>query len=199
MFRFYRIKYGVGPDKTAEALVSNRATLILTIMPIRRTKKQLYSIKEVSQITGLKAYVLRFWETEFEELHPAKSSGGSREYSVDDIKLVFLIKRLLYEEKYTIEGARQRIQAMKKNGQQMDLSFERLRREDAIFEIKKGLQELLVFLDQLPPKAAAHTRAAAATKKERASRSSNVTARHPAPRARASSEVPLFPEESISP
>jgi DNA-binding transcriptional MerR regulator len=168
-------------------------------MSIRRTKKQLYSIKEVSQITGLKAYVLRFWETEFEELHPAKSSGGSREYSVEDIKLVFLIKRLLYEEKYTIEGARQRMQAMKKNGQQMDLSFERLRREDAIFEIKKGLQELLAFLDQLPPKAATNTRAAAATKKERASRSSNLTARHLAPRARASSEVPLFPEESISP
>ncbi|MGH7492916.1 MAG: MerR family transcriptional regulator [bacterium] len=171
----------------------------------------MHSIKAVSQITGLKAYVLRFWETEFEELRPAKSSGGSREYSVDDIKLIFLIKRLLYEEKYTIEGARQRMQAMKKDGQQMDLSFERLRREDAIFEIKKGLQELLVFLDQPRPKAA-NSRAAgkvaksgissptaAATKKERASRSSSLPARHPASRAHAPSEVPLFPEESISP
>jgi DNA-binding transcriptional MerR regulator len=183
------------------------------VMTNRRPKKQLYSIKQVSQITGLKAYVLRFWETEFEELRPAKSSGGSREYAVDDIKLIYLIKRLLYEEKYTIEGARQRMQALKKDGQQMDLSFERMRREDAIFEIKKGLQELLVVLDQPPsPKPAADTRAArkvtktgqssptaAAKKKERASRSSNLPARHPASRGRAPSEVPLFPEESISP
>ncbi len=169
-------------------------------MSNRRTKKQMYSIKEVSQITGLKAYVLRFWETEFEELRPAKSSGGSREYTLEDIKLIFLIKRLLYEEKYTIDGARQRMQALNKNGQQMDLSFERLRREDAIFEIRKGLQELLAVLDQPRKKSTTGARApAAATKKKSAPRSSNLTARHLAPRVHAPSEVPLFPEESISP
>ncbi len=168
-------------------------------MSNHRIKKQSYSIKETSQITGLKAYVLRFWETEFAELRPAKSSGGMREYVLEDLKLIFLIKRLLYEEKYTIEGARQRMEALKKNGQQMDLSFERMRREDAIFEIKKGLQELLEFLDQAPPAAAAHTRAVAAKKKEGAPRSSHLAARRSTARAHASPEVPLFPEESILP
>ena len=169
-------------------------------MTNRRTKKQTYSIKEVSQITGLKAYVLRFWETEFEKLHPAKSSGGSREYTLEDIKLIFLIKRLLYEEKYTIEGARQRMQVLNKNGQQMDLSFERLRREDAIFEIKKGLQEVLEVLGQPPKKPTFTARTSStATKKKSAPRSSNLAARHPASRVHAPTEVPLFPEESISP
>lgn len=168
-------------------------------MSNQRIKKLSYSIKEVSQITGLKAYVLRFWETEFEELRPAKGSGGSREYTLEDIKVVFLIKRLLYEEKYTIEGARQRMQAMKKNGLQLDMPFERLRREDAIFEIKKGLQDILALFDQPRRRPSSlMRRAAMASKKKPATKAANLNDRPPARRSRASTEVPLFPEESIS-
>lgn len=117
----------------------------------RKIKKLYYSMSEVSQITALKPYVLRFWETEFAELRPQKNRAGNRAYRLEDIKTVFLIKKLLYEEKYTIEGARQRLKAMKKEGQQMDLSFDQLRREDAIQEVQKGLQSILEILDAPSP------------------------------------------------
>ncbi|MCX7045746.1 MAG: MerR family transcriptional regulator [Candidatus Sumerlaeota bacterium] len=69
-------------------------------------RKMFYRINEVSQITGIKPYVLRYWETEFPQLRPAKDSGDQRRYKPSDIDLVFEIKRLLYEEKFTIAGAR---------------------------------------------------------------------------------------------
>ncbi len=70
-------------------------------------KKLYYSISEVSKITGLEQYVLRYWETEFELLTPAKNRAGNRIYTNKDIKLIMHIKQLLRDEKYTIEGAKQ--------------------------------------------------------------------------------------------
>ncbi len=69
-------------------------------------KKLYYSISEVSRICDLEQYVLRYWETEFEQLNPAKNSSGNRIYTNKDIKMILLIKKLLKEEKYTIEGAK---------------------------------------------------------------------------------------------
>jgi DNA-binding transcriptional MerR regulator len=69
-------------------------------------KKLYYSISEVGKITDLEQYVLRYWETEFEQLKPAKNLAGNRIYTNKDIKLILYIKRLLKEEKYTIEGAK---------------------------------------------------------------------------------------------
>lgn len=70
-------------------------------------KKLYYSISEVSKITDLEQYVLRYWETEFDQLKPAKNRAGNRIYTNRDIKLILYIKRLLREERYTIEGAKQ--------------------------------------------------------------------------------------------
>ena len=70
-------------------------------------KKLYYSISEVSRITDLEQYVLRYWETEFEELKPQKNRAGNRIYTNRDIKLILYIKKLLREERYTIEGAKQ--------------------------------------------------------------------------------------------
>ena len=70
-------------------------------------KKLYYSISEVSKLTGLEQYILRYWETEFEQLKPGKNRAGNRIYTNKDIKLILQIKRLLREEKYTIEGAKQ--------------------------------------------------------------------------------------------
>jgi DNA-binding transcriptional MerR regulator len=70
-------------------------------------KKLYYSISEVSKITDLEQYVLRYWESEFEELKPAKNRAGNRIYTNRDIKLILYIKRLLRDERYTIEGAKQ--------------------------------------------------------------------------------------------
>jgi DNA-binding transcriptional MerR regulator len=116
-------------------------------MKDQKIKKLYYSISEVSRITSLKAYVLRYWETEFAELQPKKNRAGNRTYDLDDVKLIFLIKRLLYEDKYTIEGARQRLQQLRRVGEQMNLSFEQLRRDDLILELKKDLRELLEMLN----------------------------------------------------
>lgn len=69
-------------------------------------KKLYYSISEVSRLTGLEQYILRYWETEFEQLKPGKNRAGNRIYTNKDIKLILQIKRLLREEKYTIEGAK---------------------------------------------------------------------------------------------
>ena len=69
-------------------------------------KKLYYSISEVSEITKLKAYVLRYWETEFSQLNPPKNRAGNRTYRQKDIEIILKIKDLLYEKKYTIDGAR---------------------------------------------------------------------------------------------
>ncbi len=74
-------------------------------------KKLYYSISEVGKITELEQYVLRYWETEFEQLKPAKNLAGNRIYTNKDIKLILYIKRLLREEKYTIEGAKKLLKA----------------------------------------------------------------------------------------
>ena len=69
-------------------------------------KKIYYSISEVSKITDLEQHVLRYWETEFEQLKPGKNLAGNRIYTNNDIKLILYIKKLLREEKYTISGAK---------------------------------------------------------------------------------------------
>ena len=69
-------------------------------------KKLYYSISEVSKLTDLEQYILRYWESEFEQLKPSKNRAGNRIYTNKDIKMILLIKNLLREEKYTIEGAK---------------------------------------------------------------------------------------------
>ncbi len=78
--------------------------------------KMYYSITEVAELTGLKAHILRYWETEFNILHPKKNRAGNRAYKVKDIETVKLIKRLLHEERYTINGAKQKIKQLRQNG-----------------------------------------------------------------------------------
>jgi DNA-binding transcriptional MerR regulator len=68
--------------------------------------KLYFRIGEVSRLAGIKPYVLRFWETEFSTLGPKKSGKGHRLYRRKDVELVLEIKRLLYEKRFTIEGAR---------------------------------------------------------------------------------------------
>ena len=70
-------------------------------------RKLYYSISEVAEMTELEAHVLRYWETEFEQLQPKKNRAGNRVYTERDIAVVERIRHLLREEKYTIEGARQ--------------------------------------------------------------------------------------------
>ena len=75
-----------------------------------------YSIGEVRELTGIESHVLRYWETRFEVLRPVKNQAGNRVYRPRDVELVFLLKRLLYEDKYTVEGARQELGRMRRTG-----------------------------------------------------------------------------------
>ena len=130
-------------------------------------KKLYYSISEVSKITDLEQYVLRYWESEFEQLQPAKNRAGNRIYTNRDIKLILYIKRLLREERYTIEGAKQVLQQYMpdaETGEQLELLAETVpaaepqihsqpqqkppenRLRGDMIEIKKFLEELLVRL-----------------------------------------------------
>ncbi len=74
-------------------------------MDLNGPKKLYYSISEVSEITGVKPHILRFWEKDFSMLRPRKNRANNRAYRERDIRVVLAIKRLLYEEKYTIKGA----------------------------------------------------------------------------------------------
>ena len=76
-------------------------------MEARNINKLYYSIGEVSEITGLKQYVLRYWETEFPQLRPSKNRAGNRTYKRHDLDLISEIQTLLYKRKFTIKGARQ--------------------------------------------------------------------------------------------
>ena len=134
-------------------------------------KKLYYSISEVSKITDLEQYVLRYWETEFEQLKPAKNRAGNRIYTNRDIKLILYIKKLLREERYTIEGAKQVLMTYfpeGDTGEQLELLSEHLQPVDVeaspasapspprsttdnrlrhdMIEIKKFLEELLMKL-----------------------------------------------------
>ena len=65
-----------------------------------------YRIKEVCNLTGLKPHVLRYWEQEFKDIKPQKSSRGQRLYKRKDLEIIFTIKKLLYEKRFTIDGAK---------------------------------------------------------------------------------------------
>ena len=83
---------------------------------LESSDKRYYRIGEVSKLTGVKAHVLRYWETEFRWMAPPKSRSKQRLYRKRDIEFVWLLKRLLWDERYTIAGARQRIQELGVDG-----------------------------------------------------------------------------------
>ena len=79
--------------------------------------KEFFSMGDVCGLTDLKPHVLRYWESQFRFLHPAKNRSGNRVYQRREIELIMLVRQLLYTEKYTIDGARQKIDEYKKNGE----------------------------------------------------------------------------------
>ena len=118
-------------DKTAEVLIP---------------EKLYFHIGEVARLCRLPAYVLRFWETEFPQLKPVKSSTGQRMYRHKDVESVLRIKKLLYEEGFTIAGARQHLRAeIKGDKKQSPLPFP-ARSTSELKHIRQGLREILTML-----------------------------------------------------
>ena len=79
--------------------------------------KEYYSIGEVCELVDLKPHVLRYWEAQFPALNPSKNRAGNRVYRRKEIKLILLLKHLLYKERYTIEGARQKLDQLRRGGE----------------------------------------------------------------------------------
>ncbi len=106
-----------------------------------------FRIGDVAEITGIKPYVLRFWEKEFDLLKPVKNNSGQRIFRKKDVESVLLIKRLLYRERYSIEGAKKRIKELRKT---KSLATEKRKRGEldesklaALANIRRGLNELI--------------------------------------------------------
>jgi DNA-binding transcriptional MerR regulator len=112
-----------------------------------RTKaptKLYYSITEVSELTSVKPHVLRYWETEFKALRQKKNRAGNRTYRATDIKVIQLIKQLLYEEGFTIAGAKKKLLESKSNPVGRS---KKSKKADAIESIKKDLLEMKKILE----------------------------------------------------
>lgn len=101
--------------------------------------KLFYKIGEVSRIVGVKPYVLRYWETEFPFLRPRKNKSGQRVYIKKDVELLLQIKRLLYQEGFTIEGARKKVACS-------FTSVANKAKTGAVEFVKKRLREILLQL-----------------------------------------------------
>ena len=125
----------------------------------KEVKKLYYSIGEVSEMTGLKQYVLRYWESEFSQLKPSKNSAGNRNYRKSDIDLVNEIKELLYDRRFTIKGAKQHLkdktkQPISENVEQVKSIKEKVIKLTAadlktLKRIKSGLEDMLQLIDSL--------------------------------------------------
>lgn len=109
-----------------------------------KVKKLYYSIGEVSEMTDLKSYVLRYWETEFNQLKPPKNRAGNRTYRQKDIEVILNIKDLLYKKKFTIDGARVVLHEKDKIGSKpMDPNELSNNQKVVLSNIKKSLKEIL--------------------------------------------------------
>ena len=104
--------------------------------------QEFYSIGEVCEITDLKPHVLRYWESQFKFLNPAKNRSGNRVYQRKEIELVLLVKHLLYSEKYTIEGARQKVEEHRKAGDLRSVARAALSLE-TVESLERELKDLL--------------------------------------------------------
>ena len=112
--------------------------------------KLYYSIGEVSRLLAIDQHVLRYWETEFKELAPRKRKGGKRLYRDNDLQTVKLIMKLLYEDRYTIEGARRRLGDVNRTRVERTedvIAGESVRTTDIIVDMRKDLLELKEIID----------------------------------------------------
>jgi len=103
--------------------------------------KAYFRIGEVSRLLGVEPYVIRFWESEFRSVRPERTSSAQRVYRRKDVQELLLIKKLLYEEKFTIDGARRQLIRLKRRADAGDVSRAPENRA-LLAELKKGLEEI---------------------------------------------------------
>ena len=112
-------------------------------------EKLYFKIGEVAEITGVKPYVLRYWESEFKMVNPSKSRSRQRLYRKSDVELIFRIKDLLYEERYTINGARKKLKELGYGRiSQPELQFEKEESPSVLDQIIRELKEIQKILSK---------------------------------------------------
>ncbi len=105
--------------------------------------KLYYKIGEVSQITGVEPYVLRYWESEFKIISPVRTNSKQRLYRRRDLELILEVKKLLYKEKFTIAGAKKRLQEIRGvREKQLQLEIPDKKYSEGLLRVKKELQDL---------------------------------------------------------
>lgn len=119
----------------------------MTVEPVQ----EFFSIGEVCDLTELKPHVLRYWESQFRVLHPAKNRSGNRVYSRREIELILLVKHLLYVEKYTIEGARRKMEEHRRSGELRAASGVALEAQ-VISSLERELTDILAELSGARPR-----------------------------------------------
>ena len=111
-------------------------------MRSRGIKKLYYSIREVSELTGVESHVLRFWEKEFSQLNPKRGRSGNRTYTERNIKVVLAIKDLLYVQKYTIQGAVKKLKIDRSVLENQSIEGATSQVENPLVELRRMLVEL---------------------------------------------------------
>ena len=109
--------------------------------------KLFFKIGEVADLANVEQHVLRYWEDEIASLKPTKNKSGQRLYQKKDLELVLEIKRLLYEEKFTIAGAKSKLKRYKKKGTQLDFAYDRESFLEWKREIENDLESILKILE----------------------------------------------------
>ena len=127
-----------------------RAARLIPLSPAIVTipDKLYFRIGEVSELTHTKAFVLRYWETEFSSLRPVKGKSGHRLYRRKDVELIFQIRRLLYEKGFTIEGARRHLASDSKNRAEQKQLFQSPMDMTELKVIRQELQTVLTILSR---------------------------------------------------
>ena len=118
----------------------------MTTTTASRPVQEFYSIGEVCSLTDLKPHVLRYWESQFRFLNPAKNRSGNRVYKGREVELIMLVKHLLYTEKFTIDGARQRIDHYRRTGE-LRTSARRAFEVEVAQELRENIEEVVGILD----------------------------------------------------
>lgn len=119
-------------------------------MTLPQPMQQFFSIGEVCALTDLKPHVLRYWESQFRFLSPAKNRSGNRVYKAREVELIMLVKHLLYTEKFTIEGARLRLDQYRRTGD-LKTAGKQAMRYETVREVRRGLDDVLAVLDGREP------------------------------------------------
>jgi DNA-binding transcriptional MerR regulator len=119
-------------------------------MSTSRQVQEFYSIGEVCALTDLKPHVLRYWESQFRFLNPAKNRSGNRVYKSREVELIMLVKQLLYTEKFTIDGARQRIDQYRRTGE-LRTSARKAFEAEVAGEARAAVEAVIAILDGKTP------------------------------------------------